>query len=269
MSRHWDAPGLVNGWDLVLPPSRPSAQQLSSLAVTISGVDRTLPVGVLGSTPEFRDLLFELQFTNVHVLDCNIAFHDAMTHQRVYASPERFVAGGWLETLPTLCGYFALLLSDLTMGNVPYEDRSDFYSAIEQALLPGGLFCDKVLTHPGPHLGLDEVLAKFSRLPPNWLHVNQFSCEALFCSELLGLLDLVDTTRFYEEISRQTTNRRIEAFVSRAKVITPPGCVWYYGRTWAELAPTYCPSLTRVTTLDDEVGSPYHGRAFHFVLKRY
>jgi hypothetical protein len=153
------------------------------------------------------------------------------------------------------------------MGNLPYDRRREFYGSLEDALAPGGVFVDKVLTHPMPNLLLAPLLEKFERCPPNWIHVNEFSCEVLFCSELLDLDQEVNTTRFYE-ILDGCCSPRIRAFCRRAKVITPMGCRWFYGKPWTDLEASYCPRLRRVAIHEDDEGSVYYLRVKHFVSVR-
>ena len=162
----WD---LMKNWHLVLPPSRPSARQLAHIKSIASGIDRSAPVGVLGSTPEFRDLLHELGFSNIHVLERNMHFYEAMCAWRVYQNDERVIRGDWRKTLCSLRDTYALILSDLTSGNIPYTDRAAFYGLITSALRPGGIFCDKILTHEGPMLSLDYLFDKYTSLPLNLL----------------------------------------------------------------------------------------------------
>ncbi len=247
-------------WDLVLPPSRPSATQLVNIKSHIRDLDRSRPVAILGSTPEFRDLLFECGFQDIYVLEKNPMFLAAMSAMRVYKNPERVLEGDWFSILPTLKCTFALILSDLTSGNIPYDLRSQFYELITRALTEGGLFCDKILTHPGQHIPLSSLVAKYTELPLNLYYINHFSCEALFCSELLNLKECVDTSLFYQLLEDRMTNPRLGAFVRYAKLITPPGFVWWYGRRWEKLQRGYCPRLESISILEDEATSPYHGR---------
>lgn len=261
----WD---LMNNWHLVLPPSRPSAGQLLRISALASDIERSAPVGVLGSTPEFRDLLHELGFTNIHVLERNLRFYEAMGAWRVYQNDEHVVKGDWRDTLGGVRNTFALLLSDLTSGNIPYSDRAAFYELLSAALRPGGIFCDKVLTHPGPMLPLDALIEKYSSLPLNLLHINNFSCEALFCSELLDLDGVVESSNFYAILQERALGKRVAAFVRHAPLITPPGCTWYYGVRWSDLEPEYCPKLATLAVEDDDPGSPYWGRVKRFALQK-
>lgn len=251
-------------WDLVLPPSRPSAIQLARIKFHIREIDRSHSVAILGSTPEFRDLLFECGFQDIYVFERHPTFLAAMSALRVYKNTERIIEGDWITTLPTLKGKFALILSDLTSGNIPYDVRSKFYELIAAALIKGGLFCDKVLTHPGPHISLPSLVQKYAELPLNLLYVNHFSCEALFCSELLDLKKLVDSSMFYSVLNERIQHERVKAFVEQAKKITPPGCIWWYGRRWEDLRHDYCSNLLLVEAAEDESSSPYHGRLKFF-----
>ena len=51
-------------WEVVLPPSRPTEEELNRIVKEISHYDKKLPVAVLGSTPEFREILHRLNFSN-------------------------------------------------------------------------------------------------------------------------------------------------------------------------------------------------------------
>jgi hypothetical protein len=261
----WD---LMHEWYLVLPPSRPSAVQIARIRRQILGVNKQLPVAVLGSTPEFRDLLHESGFQQIYVLDRNAKFYAAMGEARVYGNAEHFVQGDWLETLPACKNRFALILSDLTSGNIPYDDRSKFYGVIANALTDEGLFFDKVLTHPGDTLSVDGLIEKYSNLPLNLLHINSFSSEMLFCSELIDLNQTVDSTLFYDILNKRIQNERVRAFAEHAKKITPPGCVWWYGRRWAQLTKDYCPDLILTSVDEDELSSPYYGNLKFFQLTK-
>ncbi len=261
----WDS---MQNWHLVLPPSRPSGEELERIRSLASDIDRSAPVGVLGSTPEFRDLLHEFGFSNVHVLERNMRFYEVMGEWRVYQNDEHVVSGDWRDTLGSLRGIYALILSDLTSGNIPYSDRAGFYDLVTEALRPGGFFCDKVLTHTGPMLSLDYLFAKYSSLPLNILHINNFSCETLFCSELLDAENVVDSTKFHAILNERAPNERVAAFVRHTPLITPLGCKWYYGMRWCDLEQEYCPDLARTSVHEDVASSPYYRRMKCFCLQK-
>lgn len=258
----------MQNWHLVLPPSRPSATQLERIRSTISEVPRDHPVAVLGSTPEFRDLLHECGFLAIHVLERNTGFYEEMSRARIFQNPETLVVGDWTASLRASAQTFAIIVSDLTSGNVPYEQRAEFYDGVTTALKPGGIFCDKVLTHGKTLLSVDNLVAKYGALPMNLLSINNFSSEMLFCSELLRIDERVDSSVFYELLERRVKNPRVLAFIKNAKLITPPNCQWWYGREWASLSQDYCPSLTVVGLHNDEPTSPYFGFVRMFELKK-
>jgi hypothetical protein len=265
MVSKWD---LMNNWGIVLPPSRPSAWYLNLVGSYLRKTEKYSPVAVLGSTPEFLDLLYEFGFENVLVLDKSEQFHEAMMESRVYQGKEHFIKGDWLQVLPDLEGKCSLILSDLTSGNVSYDDRPLFYSLIQGALGPGGLFCDKILTHPGQNILISDLIEKYSVLPTNLLYANYFSSEMLFCSELLDIKQVVDTSLFYSILEDKLTNKRLLKFTQMAKLVTPPGCVWYYGKKWHDLKKDYCNGLILIEHHGEEKWSPYYGRLHYNTFQK-
>lgn len=261
----WD---LMTDWALVIPPSRPSTEQLLRTKAQIKNVDRSLPVAILGSTPELRDLLFECGFRRIHIMERNLNFYQSMDSLRVHHNEEELILGDWLDTLPGLSAKFAVILSDLTSGNIPYESRTRFYELVANALSPGGLFCDKVLTHPGEHIALALLEAKYAHLPLNLIHINYFSCEVLFCSELLDISSVVNSTLFYSVLEDRLKDARARTFAKLVRKITPPGLKWWYGRKWDQLSQDYCKQLRLLSENEDEQGSPYFGRLKHFLHVR-
>jgi len=261
----WD---FMNEWHLVLPPSRPSAWQLNWITKSVEFLDRSSPVAILGSTPEFRDLLYELGFINIFIFDKNESFYEITNTLRVYSGGEKFVAGDWLITLGEYKNFFHLVLSDLTSGNLKYDDRANFYNLIEDALVVDGVFCDKILTHPDELIPVDILLEKYSRLPLNLLYINYFSCEMFFCSEFLDLYQTVDSSLFYSLLDKTVVNQRVKAFVKYAPKITPFNCKWYYGRRWQYLQKDYCPNLFLLSSFDDQVDSPYYKRLKFFSFQK-
>ena len=140
---------LMNNWYFVLPPSRPDERYLENIKRHIDRFDRNEAVAVLGSTPEFRDLLCEMEFKNVFILEKNKEFHLMTNAMRVYhdTKNETLILGDWMDLLPKHNNCFNVILSDLTMGNIPYNQRKEFYILLLNALKFDGLFIDKVLFH--------------------------------------------------------------------------------------------------------------------------
>lgn len=225
----WDQ---VATWELVLPPSRPSRQHLDWFRYHLSELREDDPIAVLGSTPELRDLLTLLGFREVHVLERNMKFHAEMNRLRVSSNFETVLEGDWFQTLPTCSGRFAAIVSDLTSGNIPYERRREFYSLVTDSLRPGGMFCDKLLSHPIPHEPLDRLLTQYETEPLNLDTVNRFNCEVFFCSELLTEFGRVDTSEFYDHLRGLGPGPTVSAILDRLPYITPRGMTWDYGKPW-------------------------------------
>jgi hypothetical protein len=261
---YWD---LMQFWDKVIPPSRPSSEQIEYLIEFAKNINKGDPVAVLGSTVEFRDTLFELGFDQIYVFDQNESFFERSFKEKIYNNPEIFIHGNWLETIEKYPDKFSLIVSDLTSGNIEYKDRTKFYLDIENALRAGGHFYDKVLTHHD-FIPIDALIEKYKHLPINNCSVNYFNCEFLFCSDLLEKEGIVKSTVFYDTISNLTSNLRIQKFVEKSKFITPENFQWYYGKLWNELKCEYCINLQLITCNDDFLLSPYYKRVKIFHLKK-
>ena len=253
----WDR---MTSWELVLPPSRPSQQHLDWFRKHLSQLHSDDPIAVLGSTPELRDLLALLGFHNIYVLERNVGFLDRMDRLRVRRTAQTVLHGDWMQTLPVCSGRFAAVLSDLTSGNIPYEQRGQFYSLITESLRPGGIFCDKLLSHPIPHERLSDLLDKYENAPLNLDTVNRFNCEVFFCSELLSVFGRVDTNHFYAYIRKMDTGPTVRAILDQLPHITPAGMNWSYGRPWHLEREVFD---TRLQCSDDRLeggDSPYANR---------
>jgi hypothetical protein len=133
-----------------------------------------------------------------------------------------------------------------------------FYSKIADALTEEGVFFDKVLTYTDKKRELDHLEMKYRGLPINLLYVNSFSCEFLFCSELLNLRHVVDTRLFYDILqSRFNGVARLMRFLELSPLITPNDCLWFYGRNWKDINIYYFTHLARIEVFPEERKSPY------------
>lgn len=255
-------------WELVLPPSRPSTHQLNLLDGLARHLPRNGKCAVLGSTPEYRDRLYEMGFQSIAVLDRNPKFYQQMSSVRIYDNTETLMLGDWRDTLAQAKGSFVLLVSDLTSGNIPYEDRAEFYELIENSLAPGGIYFDKILTHRGSHIPIADLLEKYERVAFNLATINEFSSEVLFCSSFLDRAEVVDSSEFYS-ILDQSDSVRIRAFSkAAAQYVTPRGGIWYYGRDWTELEKSYCRRLRLLHSEPELAPSPYVGRVWYYCFQK-
>ena len=247
-------------WELVLPPSRPSRQHLDWFRHHLSELGADDPVAVLGSTPELRDLLAVLGFHDIHVLECNMKFYARMDRLRARPTAETILRGDWMQTLPNCSGRFAAVLSDLTSGNVPYAQRTEFYSLVAESLRPGGMFCDKLLSHPIPHEPLDRLLTQYEIEPVNLATVNRFNCEVFFCSELLTEFGRVDTSQFYDQLRELRPGPTVSAILDRLPYVTPRGMFWEYGKPWDLVQKDFDPRLYCSDDRLEGCDSPYANR---------
>lgn len=267
MSNTWEE--IHANWMYVIPPSRPAKVELDRIKSVAGSIDKTSPVAVLGSTAEYRDLLCELEFENVFVFEKNMDYHRLTQTWRAFPdSKENIVVGDWCETIGSFSNYFSLILSDLTMGNIAYDKRQKLYADIARSLVSGGVFIDKVLTHSEELITLDELEQRYKDSPINISTANWFSCEALFCSELLRD-EIIDTTKFYSILrTRFQKNGRILKIIEMAHLITPENCVWYYGKKWDDLKEDYFSMYDRYEAYEDEPSSPYYKRQYHFINRK-
>jgi hypothetical protein len=253
-------------WQNVLPPSRPSADQLLYFLSYLEALPRDRPVLVLGSTPEYRDLLGVLGFSLVFVVDKSISFHRHVSKARHWTNLETLVVQDWRDFLPSCPTKFVAILSDLTSGNIPYADRFDFYRSIGRALAPGGLFFDKLLTHRAPLRAIAPLYNKYTMLPVTSATSNEFNCAVLFTSEILrdGVLNTNDA---YAALSGVGHRGFWSTYITHNHRITPNNCIWFYGVSYGRAADIYGSALDVIEEKDEPSYSPYHGFGMWVVAK--
>ena len=253
----------MDEWYTVLPPSRPTIDELNRIKTNLEKVDRKEPIAVLGSTPEFRELLFELGFEHRYIIDKSEGFYIRMGGliPSSVKKDEKFINGDWTKELSKCSLFFKAILSDLTMGNIPYNERNDFYSSIYNSLKYEGVFIDKVLAFDFEIPTLNELFAKYEQLPINLRTINDFSSEVLFCSELVKKDNIVDSTAFYNTIKEGEYSEKIKFFAEAAQMITPRGFIWSYGKPWSELEQEYMNKYSLQKAFpENDTTSPYYHR---------
>lgn len=254
-----------SNWQYVLPPSRPSILELERIRALLLPVKRSSPIAILGSTIEFRNLLHDMDFSNIYIFEKNREFYNWTCSWIICnVEKENVVWGDWLNTLRLYPHTFSAILSDLTMGNIEYTYRGEFYNSIYHALVPNGVFIDKVLTHCIPHIPIEHLAIQYERMPINLESINRFNCEVLFCSTLLNF-EIIDTTNFYGILRNKFKTPILQKYIEKCHLITPENCVWYYGKPWSTLLGDYKQPYSCTTTYEDYIGSPYYGRVKHFI----
>ena len=267
MGNTWDE--IQANWMYVIPPSRPTKVELDRIKMLAGGIDKTQPVAIMGSTAEYRDLLYELGFKNIFIFEKNVDYYRLTQSWRAFPnSEENIILGDWCDTIKSYTDYFSLILSDLTMGNVAYDKRKQLYVDVANALTENGIFADKVLTHSEELITLDELGKRYANMPINIVTANWFSCEALFCSELLRD-EIIDTSKFYDILRKRFQNdKHMMKIIEMAHLITPENCIWYYGKKWDELKNDYFEMYDSYEAFEDECSSPYYKRQYHFINRK-
>lgn len=258
----------VTSWELVSPPSRPDHWQLEIIRKTLIDIPISADIAVLGSTIEFRNLLAELNYNNIFVFERNQAFYEYISRYKSFDYKETLVLGNWLNTLFDYSDRFAVILSDLTSGNVSYSDRSQFYHGISGALMQNGYFVDRILTKPCPLMPIQRLIQKYSNLIVTNETVNSFNCEVMFCSTMLDNEDeIVDTSVFYDFLL-DLQIPRISEFVQACYNITPRECVWWYSKPWNQEKKVYEAYLSILKAYDEPQTSEYANRCKLLVSHR-
>lgn len=255
-------------WQAVTPPSRPADWQLDLIKRELLSFHKESKIAILGSTIEFRNLLAEIGYKNIFIFERNQSFYDYITKFAKYELNETIVSGNWLDTLKEFKQFFDIILSDLTSGNIPYERRNDFYRSISNALLPSGIYIDRILTKSLPLIQLEHLISKYEKMEVTNQSVNSFNCEVLFCSTLLDNENhMVDTNVFYDYLL-SLNNGRISEFVMACYEITPRDCVWWYNMDWKVESDLYQRYFKIRKEFADPPDSEYYIRAKLLISER-
>lgn len=246
-------------WRSVLPPSRPSRRHID---LALRNIPRSAStVAILGSTPELLDAVAAKGIPNIVILEKYREAYRSMTELRSRRTREILVVGDWRATLHQRRwhGVFDAVLSDLTSGNLPYEDRSGFYAGVARSLSPRGVFIDKILCHGEGLPDYRSVINGYVNEPVNLATINRFNCELFFNSNLIRRDGIVNPAEIARAIGASTTEPVVRRLVDEVLRITPASGKWYYGRPWRQLRGDYFRSLKLVRAYDEVAGSPYSG----------
>lgn len=255
---------ISSNWHYVLPPSRPTISEINRIQGYLMNLEKNMPIAILGSTIEYRDLLFSLGFEDITIFEKNIDFYEWTKGWLPYNPRERVIQGDWRETLISHQDSYMVILSDLTMGNIDYDDRLPFYKSIGKSLMSGGVFIDKVLTQHTSFISLMQIKNTYEKLPINLQTLNRFNCETFFCSELLSE-GIIDTTQFYKTIEYNfRESPKLLKYLEKCRLITPENCIWFYGKPWEKINQNYFSCFLKSIAYEDDFESPYYGRVKHY-----
>lgn len=225
-------------WLNILPPFRPNSKDLMEINGLITKHlqrKNNQNALVLGATPEFRDLLFKLNF-KVVVVDQHPAMIQAMDSIRAYNNEEDIYGDDWFNFLPKNINRFDIILSDLTQGNIEYERQKLFYENIGNALKKNGLFIDRVLTYHNRNVlyNYNEEFKRFSESPSiNLLSLNEMLFKCFTASELPFRFGKIDMRQLYEFVKNEYDNPVLNKYIHFMNIlIAPEGIIWYYAKDW-------------------------------------
>lgn len=255
------------GWDLVLPPSRPWPKYIDTLQLLVRSHDINKAC-VLGSTPEFRDALYESGVRDITIIDRSDVFYERMSEYRVYHNDERFEHTNWLDCLEKSEDTFDVVLSHLTHGNLSFDEKRRFFDLIRKSLTIGGVFFDVSLFLNGNTKSIIQLLKKYETLPLNIETLNSFNSECIFRSDLIDQNGFVDPERFYSEIKKISTSKKIERFVEECKKITPEGMTWSYSSNESASDYGYLEGYELLQNQSEPASSAYHGVVDLYVLEK-
>ena len=265
--------GTHKTWFLVRTPSRPAAWQLAVIRERLREIRIDGEVAILGSTPEFQDLLSEFEKIQIKIIDRSTDFSKQMGHQRrrndrtdVISS---LIVGDWTEVLEGMPGRFSAILSDLTSGNIPYAARDRHYKAIHSALRNGGVFADRVLTLESPLVSRKSIYAEFGQRPISLESVNELNCRLLFTSDVASGTEELKIAKILQTARNEWTSDIGQAYLEALTLITPSNGIWWYGRSWSELRNEHVPLLQEIDNIPEPIGSIYNGFARLIIKRRH
>jgi hypothetical protein len=233
VSEYWSDAGRF--WSVAEPPNRPGSDVLKILSTTLDPLDRRSPVAVLGSTVEYRRLLNQMGFEHVDVLERSEAFYRWSSTFVPEAQREQLVLRDWRHLPDSTMNRYVAVLSDLTIGNLPYDEQPGLYEIVRRMLSVGGIFADRMVSFERPGQSLQLLDDSYGRTPLTGETMNRFNADYLFSSELVTTYQIVDTTKFLAILAeRFAQNNHLLAFQRAVQDLTPSGHLWYYGRLWNE-----------------------------------
>ncbi len=244
-----------SSWDTVLPPNRPGKTEVEFLRTCLLDANKDSAI-VLGATPEYRNLLKILKFKKIVVIEKNISFLKSISHLSIQSEAETIVEGDWLEILPKFKGQYSLVVSDITLGNIPFEQQSDLQKLMCDALKPDGILFDRILHYRDGLCNWDLIGETFRYLPLNLETVNLFSIMALFRSPVIKNIGKLDTTIAYDTVVKKHYFLKKISNLTK-KYVTPTNCIWWYNGIFKNPLKTYSNFLTSSQEIN------YHSRGFN------
>lgn len=159
-------------WEMQLPPSRPSKSELAvwEKYIKLTNKKRDPRILILGSTPEFRDLVHKYKIVPT-IVDFSKESYKEMTKLCKRKGEEIFVLSDWRNI--DLKEKFDLVMGDLAF-TVLLEDFVDFLPVLESLLKDNGITLQRVFVkYPqdkDKYKDLEKIFINYRKLK-NPLHI--------------------------------------------------------------------------------------------------
>jgi SAM-dependent methyltransferase len=202
MKENWRK--MANAWAKYTPPGKPSTNEISFFEQEIKKElehNKNIKALVLGSTPEFRDLLAKY-CVDTTVADINPDSIKAMTSLMNLKNPnETVIISDWL-TMPLENNTFDFVLSDSAQDNIKFEEFEAFFEKIAQVLKPEGRwFFGAVNLRRNNQISFDDYINLYKNNPAYFNDFRNF---------LLRIFQLAYNPEFYNEKNRTFDLYKVE-----------------------------------------------------------
>lgn len=250
------------GWNFVLPPNRPTDLHMALLVQTIQMLPSKSKACILGSTPEYRQVLRDA-FESITIVDKSEEFHRVSSSIVGESPKETVIVSDWLSAFGSLEGRFDLIVSHYTHGNIPFSFRAQFFLLISSALKDSGLFFDCVFQPKADLFDYSAIEAHFNSALPNIRSANDMNCLGIFQGAHIRNHGIIDTTKAYEWLTAGHFSRRIQDIIGLTELVTPPGLSWDYsiGETPERLG--YDEAFDVISSISEPPDSVFHGSVVH------
>jgi len=216
MKQSWS--DIAEKWKQYDYPAKPSSEEIRFFKSKIKDLfgrkkEKNIRALVLGSTPEFRDLLAKCEIDTV-LMDNNLNSVKAMTLlMKKKAFREEVVIGDWLKmSFPK--NSFDLVLSDSAQNNIKFKDFNKFFDNIFQILKPNGYyFFSAVHIEGNQQISFRQYIKKYQDNPKYFKNFRNFAFEFMKLGRDKNFYD--SKTKIFDFTK---VDRKIKELVKKKKI---------------------------------------------------
>lgn len=190
MAGKWN---LQDVWHLYTPPGRPCASDLRFIEAYVGALDSGAKALILGSTPEFRDMMMGYGIETTCVDYAPASFERFKAHMK-HRDESRLVNADWREM--SLDGKYDVILGDLSFNMLPAKDWGGVTAKLAGALEKGGRAFQRLYMRvPGAYPDFGEAVREHAE------RRGMGAFESLACPALQhfvredGIFDPVEVTQ--------------------------------------------------------------------------